>query len=89
MHHSPGRGIPGLSPSVILQEVADGTAVYLVRFQVQNYEREAPCRDAVAGAVLRALQAIGLGIARPARDMHLARHAPPRPGRAGKRCCAG
>ncbi len=71
-----GRGIPGLSPSVILQEVADGTAVYLVRFQVQNYEREAPCRDAVAGAVLRALQAIGLGIARPARDMHLARHAP-------------
>ncbi len=84
-----GRGIPGLSPSVILQEVADGTAVYLVRFQVQNYEREAPCRDTVAGAVLRALQAIGLGIARPARDMHLARHAPPRPGRAGKRCCAG
>ncbi|MBD0274741.1 MAG: mechanosensitive ion channel family protein [Acetobacteraceae bacterium] len=71
-----GRSIPGLSPSVILQEVADGTAVYLVRFQVPNYEREAPCRDAVASAVLRALQAIGLGVARPARDMHVARRAP-------------
>jgi hypothetical protein len=61
---------------VILHELVEGTAVYLVRFQVPNYEREAPCRDAVAGAVLRALQAIGLGIARPARDAHLARHAP-------------
>ena len=71
-----GRGIPGLAPSVILHEMAEGTAVYLVRFQVPNYEREAPCRDAVAGAVLRALQAIGLGIARPARETHLARRAP-------------
>jgi small-conductance mechanosensitive channel/CRP-like cAMP-binding protein len=74
-----GRGIPGLAPSVVLYELADGVATYVVRFQVPNYEREVPCRDAVASAVLRAMQAIGLGTARPSRDLHLVRRPAPTP----------
>jgi small-conductance mechanosensitive channel/CRP-like cAMP-binding protein len=79
-----GRDIPGLAPDVLLHEIADGAAVYLVRFYVPDYGREAPCRDAVAGATLRALQHVGLGVARPARDLRLERSspAPARPRRA-------
>jgi small-conductance mechanosensitive channel len=79
-----GRDIPGLAPDVVLHELADGAAVYLVRFHVPDYGREAHCRDAVAGAVLRALQHVGLGIARPARDLRMERlgPAPARPRRA-------
>jgi small-conductance mechanosensitive channel/CRP-like cAMP-binding protein len=79
-----GRDIPGLAPDVVLHEIADGAAVYLVRFHVPDYGREALCRDAVAGAVLRALQHVGLSIARPARDLRLDRPGPvpPRPRRA-------
>jgi small-conductance mechanosensitive channel/CRP-like cAMP-binding protein len=79
-----GRDIPGLAPDVMLHELADGAAVYLVRFHVPDYGQEAHCRDAVAGAVLRALQHVGLDVARPARDLRLERQgpAPPRPRRA-------
>ena len=79
-----GRDIPGLAPDVVLHEIADGAAVYLVRFRVPDYGREAQCRDAVAGAVLRALQHVGLNIARPAREVRLERPgpAPARPRRA-------
>ncbi len=79
-----GRDIPGLAPDVMLHEIADGAAVYLVRFHVPDYGREAQCRDAVAGAVLRALQHVGLDVAKPARDLRLERQgpAPARPRRA-------
>jgi small-conductance mechanosensitive channel len=79
-----GRDIPDLAPDVVLHELADGAAVYLVRFRVPDYGLEAHCRDAVAGAVLRALQHVGLGVARPARDLRLERPgpAPARPRRA-------
>jgi small-conductance mechanosensitive channel len=79
-----GRDIPGLAPDVMLHEIADGAAVYLVRFHVPDYGREAHCRDAVAAAVLGALQHVGLGVARPARDLRLERTGPPpaRPRRA-------
>ncbi|MDI3309024.1 MAG: mechanosensitive ion channel family protein [Acetobacteraceae bacterium] len=78
-----GRNIPGLAPDVVLQEVAEGAAIWMLRFHVPNYGKEAACRDAVATAVLRALQHVGLGIARPARDLHLerARPLPARPRR--------
>jgi CRP-like cAMP-binding protein len=69
---------------VVLHEIADGAALYLVRFRVPDYGLEAHCRDAVAGAVLRALQHVGLGVARPARELRLERPrpAPARPRRA-------
>jgi len=73
-----GRDYPGLAPDVLLHEIADGAAIYLVRFHVPDYGREAACRDAVASAVLRALQHIGLEVARPAQSVVLERaHAPP------------
>jgi CRP-like cAMP-binding protein len=79
-----GRNIPDLAPDVILQEIAEGAAVYLVRFHVPNYGQEAGSRDAVAAAVLRALQHVGMTIARPGMDLQLARVSPPvaRPRRA-------
>jgi small-conductance mechanosensitive channel/CRP-like cAMP-binding protein len=79
-----GRSFPGLAPDVHLHEVADGTAIYMLRFYVPDYGREAACRDAVASAALRALQHIGMEVARPARALRLDRAAPirPRPRRA-------
>jgi small-conductance mechanosensitive channel/CRP-like cAMP-binding protein len=79
-----GRSIPGLAPDVLLHDIDEGSAVYLVRFHVPDYGQENPCRDAVATAVLRALQRIGLGVARPSRDLRLERPrpAPARPRRA-------
>jgi hypothetical protein len=56
--------------------VNEGAAVWLVRFHVPDYGREALCRDAVAVAVLRALQTTGLDVARPARDLRVARQTP-------------
>ena len=67
------RSWPGLAPDVILQEFAGGAAIYLVRFHPPDYGRDGPCRDAVAGAVLQALQRIGLGVARPSQEVTLAR----------------
>ena len=79
-----GRDIPGLVPDVVLHELADGAAIYLVRFHVPDYGREAHCRDAVTSTVLQALQHVGLSAARPARDLHLEwpGPAPARPRRA-------
>jgi small-conductance mechanosensitive channel/CRP-like cAMP-binding protein len=76
------RQFPGLVPDVLLQEFADGAAIYLLRFRVPDYGREAACRDAVAAAVLRALQHAGLAPARPARALQLERGAAARAGRA-------
>lgn len=67
------RRFPGLAPDVLLQEFADGAVIYLLRFQVPDYGQEAPCRDAVAAAALRALQHAGLSPARPARRMQVER----------------
>lgn len=77
-----GRDMPGLAPDVLLHELSDGAAVYLVRFHVPDYGQEAHCRDAVADAVLRALQHVGLAVARPARELRLERQAPARSPRA-------
>ncbi len=74
-----GRAYPGLTPDVLLHEIAEGTAIYLLRFHVPDHAREAACRDAVASAALRALQHVGLDIARPARSLRLERVAPPLP----------
>jgi CRP-like cAMP-binding protein len=67
------RGIPGLAPDVQFQDFVDGTAVWLVRFVVPDYGHEVACRSAVGRGVLRALRRAGLEIARPRRDVSLAR----------------
>lgn len=59
-----GREIAGLSPDVILSEYSDGAAVYLVRFRVPDFGREAACRDTVASRVLHALHCAGQTIPR-------------------------
>ena len=74
-----GRAWPGLSPDVVLQDPAEGQAVYLLRFHVADYGREAACRSAVVEAVLRALPEAGLELGRPRRDLRLARLPPPAP----------
>jgi small-conductance mechanosensitive channel len=67
------RGIPGLAPEVQFQDFVDGTAVWLVRFIVPDHGREVVCRSAVGRGVLRALRRAGLEVARPRRDVSLAR----------------
>jgi len=54
-----GRQITGLSPDVLLAEYGDGAAIYLVRFRVPDFGREAACRDTVACRILHALQCVG------------------------------
>jgi len=54
-----GRRIQGLSPDVLLTELQDGSAVYLVRFRVPDFGREAACRDDVATWVMNALHCAG------------------------------
>lgn len=78
-----GRSLPDLAPDVILQEVSDGAAIWLVRFHAPDYGREAACRDAVAAAVLRALHHAGLEVARPGRALQVERRGrlPARPRR--------
>jgi small-conductance mechanosensitive channel len=58
------RDIPGLSPDVLLTEYGDGPAIYLVRFRVPDFGREAACRDDVASWVLNALHCAGQTIQR-------------------------
>lgn len=53
------RRIPGLSPDVLLTEFSDGSAVYVVRFRVPDFGREAACRDDVASRVMNALHCAG------------------------------
>jgi small-conductance mechanosensitive channel len=54
-----GRQIDGLSPDVLLTEYSDGASIYVVRFRVPDFGREAACRDAVASCVLHALHCTG------------------------------
>jgi small-conductance mechanosensitive channel/CRP-like cAMP-binding protein len=54
-----GRQIAGLVPDVLLSEYGDAAAVYLVRFRVPDFGREAACRDIVASRVLHALHCAG------------------------------
>lgn len=54
-----GRRIEGLSPDVLLADLADGVTSYLVRFRVADFGQEAACRDAVASRVLHALHCAG------------------------------
>jgi CRP-like cAMP-binding protein len=58
------RNIPGLSPDVLLAEYGDGVAMYLVRFRVPDFGREAACRDDVASWVTNALHCAGQTIQR-------------------------
>lgn len=64
-----GRDQPGFDPDVVLVDVAQGQALYAVRFHVPDYGAEMRWRDAVAGAAQRALQRAGLELARPAREV--------------------
>ncbi|WP_240046922.1 mechanosensitive ion channel family protein [Paracraurococcus ruber] len=75
------RRYPGLRPDVLLHELAEGAAIYLLRIHVPDYGQEAPCRDAVAAAALRGLQQAGLAPAPPGRRLQVERAAQP-PGRA-------
>ena len=59
-----GRRIDGLSPDVLLAEYDDGAAIYVVRFRVPDFGREAGCRDTVASCVLHALHCAGRTIPR-------------------------
>lgn len=70
-----GRDLPDFAPDVILTDLAQGNAIYAVRFHVPDYGAEQRWRDAVAGAAQRALHRAGLETARPVRD--LGRHRPP------------
>ncbi|RAI54081.1 mechanosensitive ion channel family protein [Roseicella frigidaeris] len=76
------RQVPGLAADVQLQEFAEGSAIYLLRFFVSDFGSEAACRDAVASAALRALQHAGLAPARPGRTLQLERAGPRRSPRA-------
>ena len=59
-----GRRIAGLKPDVLLAEYSGGAAIYLVRFRVPDFAREAACRDMVASRVLNAVHCVGMTIAR-------------------------
>jgi small-conductance mechanosensitive channel/CRP-like cAMP-binding protein len=59
-----GRHIAGLAPDVLLSEYGDAAAIYLVRFRVPDFGREAGCRDIVASRVLHALHCAGQTIQR-------------------------
>jgi small-conductance mechanosensitive channel/CRP-like cAMP-binding protein len=63
-----GRRIPGLAPDVLLAELSEGVANYLVRFRVPDFGQEAACRDAVASRVLHALHCAGQTIQIPGPD---------------------
>jgi len=67
------RDWPDLAPDVILLEFGSGAAIYLVRFHPSDYGHDGPCRDAVATAVLRGLQKVGLNIQRPMQSVQLMR----------------
>jgi small-conductance mechanosensitive channel len=54
-----GRFIGGLLPDVLLTEYSDGAAIYVVRFRVPDFGREAGYRDQVAARVLHALHCAG------------------------------
>uniref|UniRef100_UPI0018DF5729 mechanosensitive ion channel family protein n=1 Tax=Roseomonas rosulenta TaxID=2748667 RepID=UPI0018DF5729 len=64
-----GREQPAFEPDVVLVDVAQGLALYAVRFHVPDYGAEMRWRDAVAGASQAALQRAGLEFARPAREV--------------------
>ncbi|MBR0683022.1 mechanosensitive ion channel [Roseomonas eburnea] len=74
-----GQDVPGFAPDVILVDLSQGNAVYAVRFHVPDYGQEMRWRDAVAGAVQRALRHTGLETARPVRDLRLRRPGAPSP----------
>jgi small-conductance mechanosensitive channel/CRP-like cAMP-binding protein len=59
-----GRQIAGLVPDVLLSEYGDAAAIYVVRFRVPDFGREAGCRDLVASRVLHALHCAGQTIQR-------------------------
>jgi small-conductance mechanosensitive channel len=65
-----GRRIAGLAPDVLLGELGEGVATYLVRFRVPDFGHEAACRDAVASRILHALHCAGQTI------QHMGPHGP-------------
>jgi len=68
-----GRDAPGFAPDVVLADIAQGVALYAVRFQVPDFGQEMRWRDAVASAVLQALRQTGLEAAPPGRRLRLDR----------------
>lgn len=71
-----GREVPGFAPDVMLADLSQGVARYLVRFHVPDYPEEMRWRDAVARAVQAGLRRAGLSLAPPAREAVLRRAAP-------------
>jgi small-conductance mechanosensitive channel/CRP-like cAMP-binding protein len=68
-----GRDQPDFAPDVVLVDVAQGQAMYAVRFHVPDYGAEMRWRDAVGGAAQAALQRAGMDFARPAREVGVGR----------------
>jgi small-conductance mechanosensitive channel/CRP-like cAMP-binding protein len=71
-----GRDLPDFAPDVVLTDLGQGVAQYLVRFHVPDFAQEMRWRDAVATAVQRALHRAGIAIAPPQQDVRLVRAAP-------------
>lgn len=71
-----GRDVPGFAPDVMLSDLSQGVAHYLVRFYVPDFPQEMRWRDAVARAVQAALMRAGLSVAHPTRETVI-RQAPP------------
>ena len=71
-----GRDVPGFAPDVMLSDLSQGVAQYLVRFYVPDFPQEMRWRDAVARAEQAAVQRAGLSIAHPTRETVLRRALP-------------
>jgi len=68
-----GRDQRGFAPDVLMTDLANGVATYVVRFHVPDYGAENTWRDQVAAAVQRALLRAGLAPAAPGRDLRVQR----------------
>jgi small-conductance mechanosensitive channel/CRP-like cAMP-binding protein len=71
-----GREVPGFAPDVMLSDLSQGIAHYLVRFHVPDFPQEMRWRDAVARSIQRAIHRAGLAIAPPTRETVFRRAAP-------------
>jgi small-conductance mechanosensitive channel/CRP-like cAMP-binding protein len=63
------RAYPGIRPDVLVQDVSEIGALYVVRFWVPDAGEENPCRDAVIAAILHGLQHRGIALASPKREV--------------------
>lgn len=72
-----GQDQRGFAPDVLLADLAQGAATYVVRFHVPDFGAENAWRDRVAAAAQRALLRAGLAPAAPGRDVRVRRTAAP------------